>query len=411
MTSAVTTRADRAVVDRAIAQSLPVLREGASEADRTGAFPAASLAALRHCGLMALIIPTEYGGLGGDLSDVAYSAQRLAGACLSTSLTWVMHCQQVDAIVRFGSLGLCDRLLPRLATEGGYIASVTAERATGGALLRAEEALVVSPDGIQFNRTAPVVTGGAHAYGYLIKLRSAPDASASDVSLLYAGRDQVDVQTGRGWDALGMRATENVGMTLRGVIPADQLVGGLGGFRRIVVEAFAAAAHTGWSACWLGAARSAFSALVREIRAGGRVRVDPGSDLTNHRIALIRCRLELVSAYLSCVLHEVTERRRRGESLEPPAVQAHLNTLKVLASRETFQAVDEMIGLAGISTGYLRTSPIALERLFRDLRAAGLIYDDTKLLVTNGNLTVLDPAVTLIGDLAANGGPEEANVD
>jgi acyl-CoA dehydrogenase len=391
----------RKLVDGALAEACPVLQRHAAEADRAGVFPVASINALRGCGLMGLVVPAEYGGVGGDLHDLAYAAQRLAGGCLSTALAWVMHCQQVDTIVRFATRSLQDRLLPRVGRDGYYIASVTAESGTGGALLRGREALVLEGAGFRLDRSAPVVTGGAHADGFLVKMRTALDTAETDVSLVFADRADVDVQCGPGWDAVGMRATENVAMVLRGTIPADQIVGGMSGFRQVTIEAFAAFAHIGWGASWLGAARAGLSALIREIRAGKHVRVDVGSDLVRHRIARIRCRLESVSAYLRCVLDEVQARRSRAESLEVPAVQIHLNTLKVLAAQQTFAAVNEMVELAGLRTGYLRTGPVPLERLWRDLRSASLSYDDNQLLVSNGSLSLLDPAVTTAGDWPA----------
>jgi acyl-CoA dehydrogenase len=381
------------VADR-VAESLS---KGAAEADRTGAFPVGSLQALRGSGLMALLVPAEFGGSGGDVADLAAVAQRLATGCLSTTLAFVMHCQQVDAIVRFGSAGLQERVLPRVCGDGMYIASVTAERGTGGLLLQSGEALQRDGDGFQLTRHAPVVTGGAHADAFLVKMQSAAQAETNDVSLVFLDRDELELETGPGWDALGMRGTENVAMVLRGRVDADRLVGGLGGFRRVAIECFAATAHIGWAAAWLGAARAGFSGLLREVRAGRVRSIDHRSDLASERIALVRTRLESVSAYLHCVVEEVRGRQARGETLELPAVQIHLNTLKVLAARETFRAADEMIDLAGIRFGYLRNESLPLERLFRDLRAASLTYDDHLLLVSNGSLSLLDPAVTTVG--------------
>ncbi|GAA0572083.1 hypothetical protein GCM10010172_65770 [Paractinoplanes ferrugineus] len=385
---------------------LQVLRERAGAADRDGAFPVESLAALRAAGLMGLLVPTEYGGAGGTLTDFTETAQQLASACLSTALIWVMHCQQVLTIVRFGTPALRARILPRVAAEGAYLGSVTAERATGGTLLRADESLIAVPAGYRVTRSAPVVTGGAHADGYLLKMRTSPDAPAHDVTMVYLDRTQAEVETGPGWDALGMRGTENVAMTLRGVVPADQIVGGLGNFRQVTVETFAPAAHLGWSACWLGAARAAFSALLREVRTGGRVRLDVRSDLTATRIADIRRRLEVVGSYLHTTLAEVTDLLERGLSLEAPAVQIHLNMLKVIASRETYRAADAMISLAGLSTGYLKDSTIPLERLLRDLRAASLTFDDSRLDVASGALCLLDPAVRTAGTVPGLGAKE-----
>ena len=122
------------------------------------------------------------------------------------------------------------------------------------------------------------------------------------------------------------------------------------------------------------------------------------SDLARQRLATIRCRLEAVSAYLRCVVDEVVAHQDAGTALDLPAVQIHVNTLKVLAARQTFRAVDEMVGLVGLAAGYLSGAPVPLERLFRDLRAASLTYDDTRLLASNGSLALLDPAVTAGGD-------------
>jgi acyl-CoA dehydrogenase len=376
---------------------VPVLRTHAATADATGEFPLASLNALRQSGLMGLLVPTAYGGMGAGLREMAEVGERLAAGCLPTAFAWVMHCQQVDAIAQFAEESLRRRLLPRVAGPGDYIASVTTENGTGGKLLRADDALIPAGDGYRFRRFAPVVTGGLHADGFLVKLRTSPDRAETDVTLVYADREQLRIEaTGPRWTSLGMRGVENVSLEIQATVPADQLVGGYNGFRQVVIQGFSAAAHIGWSACWLGAARGVFSELLRELRAR-RVRVDVSSDLVRQRLALIRCRLEAVSAYLRCVVDEVTARRQAGQTLELPAVQIHINTLKILAGRETFDAVDEMIDLVGMRAGYLADGPIPLERVFRDLRAARLTYDDYLLLISNGSLSLLDPSVSTAG--------------
>ena len=57
------------------------------------------------------------------------------------------------------------------------------------------------------DRDAPVVTGGAYADGFLITMRAAVEAAPNQVSLVYADRDQLEIQTRGTWDPLGMRAT------------------------------------------------------------------------------------------------------------------------------------------------------------------------------------------------------------
>jgi acyl-CoA dehydrogenase len=380
----------------AVAHVLPVLREHAAEVDDAAAFPEAGLAALAESGLLGLLVPEEYGGMGGDLTDLVEIAQELAACCMSTALIWAMHCQQTDSLVRFASPGLRDRVLPRIARGTLYLASVTSEPGKGGHLLTGVAPLKDAGDLLRIDREAPVVTGGRHAQAFLITMRARDDATPNQVSLVYTDRDQLEVAPSGGWDTLGMRGTESVGLKISGAVPANQVVGEPGGFRTIAVESMAPVGHLGWAACWLGAARGAFGELVGWLRSGKRSKsVDLSSDLVAERIARIRMDLELVGAYLHRVTDEVTGLRAEERSLSGTDVQIHLNTVKVTSAELTFRAVDRMVQLAGLSTGYRRDSPLPLERVFRDLRSASLNYANDRLLVSTGALALMERAVRL----------------
>ncbi|WP_019067356.1 acyl-CoA dehydrogenase family protein [Streptomyces hokutonensis] len=375
---------------------LPILKEESLSTDRNAAFPEAGLQALRESGLLGLLVPEEYGGLGADLDGLVQIAGQLAGGCLSTAMIWAMHCQQSDAVVRFASSELKRQLLPRIAGGEVYLASVTSEPGKGGHLLTSEAALQHEVDTLTLHRAAPVVTGGQHADGFLITMRASPEAPANQVTLVYADRDQLDITARGEWDTLGMRGTESLGFELQGSVPASQTVGEPGGFQRIAVESMAPIGHLAWAACWLGAARAALGGLVELIRSPGRPStMDVRSELVSERLARIRMDLELVSAYLHRVRDEVMELRAAGESLGATPVQIHLNTLKVTAAELTFRAVDRMVQLAGLRVGYNRQSPLPLERHLRDLRSASLNYANDRLLVVSGALTLLDRTVRL----------------
>jgi acyl-CoA dehydrogenase len=107
-------------------------------------------------------------------------------------------------------------------------------------------------------------------------------------------------------------------------------------------------------------------------------------------------KLALVSGYLTLVTDEVTALRDAGRTLSAPEVQIHVKTLKILAAERTLAAVDALIELVGPAMGYLRTSPIPLERNLRDLRSATLNYADDRLLIANGTLVLPDKTVTLL---------------
>jgi acyl-CoA dehydrogenase len=384
-----------ALTDR-VEAVLPVLSAHAAGIDRTAEFPVEGLRALRDSGLLGLLVPRRYGGLDGDLADLVSVAQTLAGSCLSTAMIWAMHGQQVDALVRYATPRLRDELLPRVARGEVYLASVTTEPGKGGHLLSAVAPLEDTGELLTVARDAPVVTGGGYADGFMVTMRAAVDSRENEVSLVYLDRTQAEAQTRGGWDPLGMRGTHSVGMRLTGAVPPHQLVGEPGGFRTVATESMIPAGHLAWAACWLGAARSAFADLVALARSPQRPRsLDAASELATERLARIRIDLELVAAYLHRTCDEVLTERRAGRSLDRPSTQIHLNTVKVAAAELTFGAVDRMVKLAGLATGYLRGSAIPLERHFRDLRSASLNYADDRLLTATGALTLLDRSVRL----------------
>jgi acyl-CoA dehydrogenase len=212
------------------------------------------------------------------------------------------------------------------------------------------------------------------------------------VSLVYAARDQLEIETLGGWQPLGMRATQSVPMRLAGQVPADQVVGEHGGFREIVAATFGPLAHIGWSAAWLGAAAGALSRILHHLRSPqGRKQFDAGSELLLTRLARIRGRLDLVNALLR---HTVAVFDGRSY-IADPSVQLLTNALKIHAAEQCFAAIDEMVELVGLRHGYMQGSPLFVERVFRDLRSASLNYGNDRLYLANGSLTLLDRQVRL----------------
>lgn len=377
-----------------------VARAHAARVDLTAEFPHESLLALRSSGLLGMFVPEDEGGLGTSLSRYAGVARALASACLSTAVIWVMHAFQVDALVRYGSDELRRDLLPRLSSGKVYVASVTTETGRGSDLFSADAPVVADgdrPGWLRFDRRAPVVSGGRHADAFLVTLRAGADASPQEVSLVYVDRQDARVVDHRGWDPLGMRGTESVGIELSGVVPAANLVGEPGRFRDIAWDSMVPLSHIGWSACWLGAAHGAYGELLRWLRAPARRGgPDVGSELVKERLGRIRVDLDLVSAYLGRVCEEVEAERHRGGSLATPRWQLRFNSLKLAASELTFGAADAMVQLAGLGDGYTRDAPIPFERCFRDLRAARLNHSNDRLWPATGGLALLDRTVTLL---------------
>jgi acyl-CoA dehydrogenase len=374
----------------ALDEVLPVVAENAASTDRDAAFPVDALTALRRTGLLGLMVPIEHDGFGGDLADLAAVTLELGRVDMSMAMIFAMHCQQVLVIDRFGDDDLRKEVLTAVAHGDIYLGSVTTDRHKGATLTEAASTTTLADDLLHIDRDAPIVTGGAFADAFLITAL-APDATApSQVSLVYATRDQMQVETTGSWQPLGMRATHSVAMRLVGAVPRRQTVGVSGGFREMVISVFGPVAHIGWAAAWLGAATGAYSRVVSYIRTpAGRRQLDTSSDLLLTRLAGARVRLECVYGLLTRAVDVMGS----GRDSSLPSIQLLLNSLKVRAADECFAVVDELIELVGLRQGYFPDDQLWLERVFRDLRSGSLNFSNTRLNLSSGSLVLLDPAV------------------
>jgi alkylation response protein AidB-like acyl-CoA dehydrogenase len=79
-----------ALVERVAALG-PDFAKRANTIDRDAAFPYENWVDLRDAGLMALCLPTDEGGLGGDFVGYALVSAELARSCATTALTFNMH--------------------------------------------------------------------------------------------------------------------------------------------------------------------------------------------------------------------------------------------------------------------------------------------------------------------------------
>ncbi|MEU6073662.1 acyl-CoA dehydrogenase family protein [Micromonospora sp. NPDC047074] len=382
-----TTLADR------VEQVAAVTAAHARRTDELASFPVEALTEMRRTGLLGLLVPARYGGLGGTVDDLLTVGIRLGREDMSAAMVLAMHCQQVAALVRFAAGPLSIRLLPAIAEGRVYLGSVTTEAGSGGHLLTSGTGSRADGGRLEFDRFAPIVTGGAYADGFLITMRSPDAGPEGGVSLVYADRDQLAVEQSGDWQPLGMRASHSVALRLTGAVPDDQVVGAHGSFRTVATTVFAPLAHLGWSACWLGTAAGALSRVLTLLRsAEGRKRYDVSSELLLSRLSRARQRVDTVHALLRHTAAAV----RQADDVSSTRIQLQLNALKITAAEQCHAAVEDLIDAVGLRHGYLKDSPTGLERALRDLRSASLNYSNDRLHLADGRLALRNPEVTLV---------------
>ena len=234
------------------------LEPNAKAYDQSGELPLDNLRALGESGLMGLMVPPEFGGLGGTVSQFAAVAETLAKACPSTSMIWGMHTNQYITLVEFGNQQQKEAFLPSIARGENLIASGTTEPGTGGNLFYCNSAAQKVVQGWRLTSTKPVVTAAQHANMCFIITRANPEASGELLSYFMVPCDVDGVTKIGEWNTVGMRATQSSGLQFTDVALTDlHLLGGEGGFGPIALTSMMPLGLSGFAATWLGTAQAA----------------------------------------------------------------------------------------------------------------------------------------------------------
>jgi alkylation response protein AidB-like acyl-CoA dehydrogenase len=228
-------RARQEVVD----SILPAVREAAAEADAKAEFPERHLKMFSESGLLGLVVPKEYGGMGGTLRDLAATTYALGTACGSTALSYFFHCSSSSrGLLPLGAIdaGLYDeadvptvrafaeKVLTLMGAEGKWIGNFASEA------VKAENANVL------IRTTATQTEGGwllngEKSFGcltdtadyYMVTARLADYEGLESLALFLVDRRKEGVRARIQWNGLGMRASGNHGIVLEDCFVPDDM--------------------------------------------------------------------------------------------------------------------------------------------------------------------------------------------
>ena len=103
----------------------------AADVDRDARFPVEAFAALRDAKLLSAYVPTEYGGMGITISQLAELCEALGQYCGSSAMIYAMHCIQVACVVHHAQASSYFRdYLRQLVDQQFLMASATTEIGT-----------------------------------------------------------------------------------------------------------------------------------------------------------------------------------------------------------------------------------------------------------------------------------------
>lgn len=216
---------------------LPALREAAVAADESGEFYLPHVRTLSDHGLLGLIVPEAYGGLGGTLRDLAAATFAMGTACPSTALAYFFHCSSASrGLLALEALeaglfsdeeapvvrAFAEKLLRKMGTEGKWLANFASEEAkTAASAVTISTKASKTHGGWLLNGTKFFGCASGVADEYLVTAALEGVSDAAGLTLFFVGRDAEGVSLRAPWDALGMRATATNGIILKDVFVAD----------------------------------------------------------------------------------------------------------------------------------------------------------------------------------------------
>jgi alkylation response protein AidB-like acyl-CoA dehydrogenase len=345
----------------------PLLAARADETDRRGDWAGESFAAVQDAGLLKIAVPTELGGDGATIRDVAMVQRELARHCGSTALATAMH-QHVTAFTAWRYRRLlpgAEPTLRRIADDGVVIASTgggdftnptgRAVAVDGGYLVSGTKTFVSqAPVGTMLSTMFPVDGGGE---GRRVINVAVPFAS-----------DGVSVV--EHWDAMGMRGTASHDVVFHDVfVPTERVLADRPhGTIDPPLQVISSIAFPIISAVYLGIAEGAFAHATELI--------GPRAAMTSvqRRFGEMRHELQVAEWALHGALDEVGD---------DPAPAMSTVVAVMTAKREIVLAAERVTSMAmevGGGSTFRTGSPIG--RAHRDVMA--------------GRFHPLDPETTLV---------------
>jgi acyl-CoA dehydrogenase len=362
-----------------------IAAKAAEAVDREARFPEESFRQLRAARLLGIMIPTELGGEGARLSDVADICYRLGQACSSTAMIYAMHQACVACVLRHGQESAWHRdLLRRIATEQLLLASSTTEGQSGGNVRSSAAPVEHDGETIRLERAATVVSYGAMADAIVTTARRTADAPASDQVLVVFERRDYALEPTVGWDALGMRGTCSSGFSLKASGRAEQILPEP--YERIHPQSMVPVSHLAWAATWAGIAAAAVERARGFTRRAARQSsgaLPPGAAHFTRACADLQKLRSLIATSLRAYEAQAEDRR----ALSALDFQAMMNFTKVEASETAVAIVLAASRACGLA-GYRNDSEFSTGRLLRDVLSSPIMINNDRIM-TNLATTAL----------------------
>lgn len=334
--------------------------------DEEERFPLETVEKMGSLGLLGLVIPTIYGGVGASVSDYINAVREISKSCATTGVILSAHTSLcVDPILRYGTPAQKEKYLPSLANGKLLGAFALTESNAGTDAGSQQTKAVLDGDDYVINGAKIFITNAGYAGVYIVFALTAPELGVKGISAFIVDAKTPGFSVGPHEKKMGIRGSATSELIFKNVrVSKDNLLGPLNGGFKIAMETLDGG-RIGIAAQALGIAEGAFNIVTNYTKT--RIQFGkPISKFQNTQFKLAEMRTKIRAAEL-LVLDAATA-KDNGEDYNEKAAIA-----KLFASRTAVEVTDDALQLLG-GYGYIRDYEV--ERMYRDAKITE-IYEGT----------------------------------
>lgn len=328
--------------------------------DKEGRFPKEAYNALRKEGYMGLLVPKEYGGLGGKAIHHANVCYTLARFDATTALCYMMHNTAISVVSAFGSKELKEEILPQVAkgdkafalaySESGSgthfgLPDITEQQENGRRILRGRKSFVTSAQNADY---------------YITYTNSCNLAGKKNTWVVDRTLPNIVHEEGV-WDGLGMRGNASKPVQYNGVSVDEKYLIGNDGDGEAQSPLVAMYFVIGLGAVYSGLGNAAYECILEHTKTRQYTSGKKLSDISLVRIHLAEIYTKLQSSI--ALTYEAARSFDAGESDYPAKIFA----ARINATHNVMDICSLAMRLGG---GKAYSKLLPLERYLRDSMAS-----------------------------------------
>ena len=212
----------------------------AAEFDAKAIFPEDIFHKARELGIVNMLIPEAYGGVGASCFEEALVSEELGYGCTGISSSLGVNSLAMLPILIAGSEKQKAHWLGERAGEQGQFCSYGVTEANAGSNVAGIQTRAEKKNGAYIiNGSKTFITNASHAHFFTIFAKTDPSAGHRGMTCFIIDRESPGLSVGKKFDKLGQRASDTAEIVFENVeVPAENLVGAEGQGFYIAMQVF-----------------------------------------------------------------------------------------------------------------------------------------------------------------------------